>query len=80
MHWQWCRFADLGVDGCTTRCSCAAACSCWSRGPTSTRTASTACPGHLLGRDTAGTLISYLRLVDPGAKYAEPSIGRHHVA
>ena len=32
--------------------------------------------GHLLGRDAAGLLHAYLRVVDPGVKYAEPSIGR----
>lgn len=32
--------------------------------------------GHLLGRDAAGVLQAYLRVVDPGVKYAEPSIGR----
>ena len=31
---------------------------------------------HLLGRDEAGVLQAYLRIVDPGIKYAEPSIGR----
>jgi len=31
---------------------------------------------HLLGRDRAGVLVAYLRVVDPGVKYAEPSIGR----
>ena len=31
---------------------------------------------HLLGRDDAGTLQAVLRVVDPGHKYAEPSIGR----
>lgn len=31
---------------------------------------------HLLGRDDAGTLQAYLRVVDPGHKYAEPSLGR----
>ena len=32
--------------------------------------------GHLLGRDAAGVLQGYLRIVDPGVKFAEPSIGR----
>lgn len=32
--------------------------------------------GHLLGRDDGGVLRAYLRIVDPGVKYAEPSIGR----
>jgi len=31
---------------------------------------------HLLGRDGGGVLQSYLRIVDPGLKYEEPSIGR----
>ena len=31
---------------------------------------------HLLGRDEAGALQAYLRVVDPGAKFAEPSMGR----
>ena len=32
--------------------------------------------GHLLGRDEAGVLQAYLRIVDPGVKFPEPSIGR----
>lgn len=31
---------------------------------------------HLLGRDERGDLQAVLRIVDPGVKYAEPSIGR----
>jgi len=31
---------------------------------------------HLLGRDAAGVLRAYLRIVDPGRKYALPSVGR----
>jgi ElaA protein len=31
---------------------------------------------HLLGRNDAGELVAYLRVVDPGIKYAEPAIGR----
>ncbi|MFO1274409.1 MAG: GNAT family N-acetyltransferase, partial [Rubrivivax sp.] len=31
---------------------------------------------HLQGRDAAGVLQAYLRGVDPGVKYSEPSIGR----
>jgi len=31
---------------------------------------------HLLGRDANGRLIAYLRIVDAGQKYDEPSIGR----
>ncbi len=31
---------------------------------------------HLYKRDESGRMIAYLRLVDPGVKYDEPSIGR----
>jgi ElaA protein len=31
---------------------------------------------HLLGRDVQGALTAYLRLVDPGKKFIEPSVGR----
>ena len=31
---------------------------------------------HLLGRDAQGALQAVLRVVDPGQKYVEPSIGR----
>lgn len=31
---------------------------------------------HLLGRDASGRLQAYARLVRPGVKYAEPSLGR----
>lgn len=31
---------------------------------------------HLFGRDAGGALQAYLRLVDPGRKHDEPSIGR----
>jgi ElaA protein len=32
--------------------------------------------GHLLGRDEQGRLVAYLRIVEPGRRFAEPSIGR----
>ena len=31
---------------------------------------------HLYTRDASGLLVAYLRLVEPGVKYPEPSIGR----
>lgn len=31
---------------------------------------------HLLGHDGTGALQAYLRVVDPGARFAEPSMGR----
>ena len=35
---------------------------------------------HLLGRDANGQLLACLRLVPPGLKYAEPSLGRVVIA
>ncbi len=34
------------------------------------------CSHHLLGRDGGGRLIAYLRILDPGCRCPEPSIGR----
>ncbi len=31
---------------------------------------------HLIGRDETGNLIAYLRIVSPGHRFTEPSIGR----
>jgi ElaA protein len=31
---------------------------------------------HLLGRDARGTLVAYLRLLPPGVRFPEPSLGR----
>ncbi len=77
LRWTWSRFAELTLDdlydALALRCRVFAVeqhCAyqdpdgvdrhCW----------------HLLGRDAAGPLRAYLRLVDPGVKYAEASIGR----
>ncbi len=77
LSWAWSRFDDLGVRGLYDALQLrsrvfvveqqaiyldadGADPACW----------------HLLGRDDAGVLQAYLRLVDPGVKYAEPSIGR----
>ncbi len=34
------------------------------------------CGYHLLGRDDEGRLIAYLRILEPGCRFPEPSIGR----
>jgi ElaA protein len=76
MHWTWTRFEQMGVqalyDALALRCRVfileqvpyqdpdGVDPHCW----------------HLLGRDEVGTLQAYLRAVDPGVKYDEPSIGR----
>ena len=74
MNWTWQRFAELGVDNLydalALRCRVfileqgaflypdGVDRQCW----------------HLLGRDDTGALHAYLRVVDAGVKYAEPSI------
>ena len=76
LSWTWLRFADLGVDNLydalALRCRVfiveqvafqdpdGVDQRCW----------------HLLGRDEAGCLQAYLRVVDPVVKYVEASIGR----
>ena len=76
LAWTWRRFAELGVDdlydALVLRC----------RGFVLEQGAFLDPDGldraswHLLGRDAAGALLAYLRVVDPGLRYAEPSIGR----
>lgn len=77
LHWAWSRFDDLGVralyDALQLRTRVfvveqqAIYLDADGADPLS---------WHLFGRDDAGVLQAYLRLVDPGVKYAEPSIGR----
>ena len=77
MRWAWLRFADLGVDDLydalalrsrvfvvEQHCAYLDA-DGLDRGS-----------WHLLGRDDAAHLAAYVRVVDPGLKYEEPSIGR----
>ena len=77
VHWHWCRFHALGVDDLydalalrSTVFSVEQACAYLDPDGVDRRS------NHLLGRDAAGVLQTYLRVVDPGVKYAEPSIGR----
>ncbi len=77
LSWTWQRFADLGVDALYDALALRAAIfsveqNCAYLDPDGVDRHS----WHLLGRDDQGQLRAYLRLVDPGVKYAEPSIGR----
>lgn len=75
--WQWLRFGELGLDDLYDLLTLRA----------QVFVVEQRCPyldpdgldrvaWHLLGRDAAGVLQAGLRVVDPGMKYAEPSIGR----
>ena len=76
LHWTWKRFDDLGVhalhDALALRCRVFIL----EQGPYQDPDAADKKAHHLLGYDDAGALQACLRVVDPGVKYPEPSIGR----
>lgn len=76
MIWTWSRFADLGVDNLYDVLALRCRVFVLEQGPYLDPDGIDRLAWHLLGRDDAGELQAYLRVVDPGVKYAEPSIGR----
>ena len=76
MRWVWSRFDDLGVhalhDALALRCKVFIL----EQGPYQDPDDADKLSWHLLGYGDDGTLQACLRVVDPGVKYAEPSIGR----
>lgn len=77
LTWEFMRFADLGVqrlyDALQLRCRVFIL----EQGPYLDLDGWDDKSWHLLGRETAiGPLLAYLRIVDPGVRFAEPSIGR----
>ena len=76
MNWTWSRFAELGVDNLYDALALRCRVFILEQGPYLDPDGIDRQSWHLLARDDAGTLQAYLRVVDAGAKYAEPSIGR----
>jgi len=76
VNWTWSRFADLGVDNLYDALALRCRVFVLEQGPYLDPDGIDRRSWHLLGRDEHGTLQAYLRIVDPGAKYAEPSMGR----
>lgn len=76
MNWTWQRFAELGVDNLYDALALRCRVFVLEQGPYLDPDGLDRQCWHLLGRDEAGTLQAYLRVVDPGLKYTEPSIGR----
>jgi ElaA protein len=74
--WTWQRFGELGVDNLYDALQLRCRVFVLEQGPYLDPDGADRQSWHLLGRDAAGTLIAYLRVVDPGLKYPEPSIGR----
>jgi ElaA protein len=76
VNWTWCRFAELGVENLYDALALRSRVFVLEQGPYLDPDGADRPAWHLLGRDTGGALHAYLRLVDPGVKYAEPSLGR----
>jgi len=76
LNFSWSRFADLGVDNLYDALALRCRVFILEQGPYLDPDGLDRQSWHLLGRDEAGTLQAYLRIVDPGLKYTEPSIGR----
>lgn len=76
MDWTWQRFEGLGVDNLYDALQLRSRVFVLEQGPYLDADGLDRQSWHLLGRDITGTLVSYLRIVDPGVKFDEPSIGR----
>jgi ElaA protein len=74
--WRWVRFADLGVDGVYDMLALRCQVFILEQGAFLDPDGLDRHSWHLLGRDGTGALRAYLRVVDPGGKYAEPAMGR----
>ena len=76
MNWTWARFEDLDVDNLYDALALRCRVFILEQGPYLDPDGVDRQSWHLLGRSTAGVLRAYLRVVDPGVKYTEPSLGR----
>jgi ElaA protein len=76
VNWTWSRFGDLGVDNLYDALALRCRVFILEQGPYLDPDGIDRDSWHLLGRDAAGVLQAYLRVVDPGVKYTEPSLGR----
>ena len=76
IQWQWSRFQALSNDALYDALALRCRVFILEQGPYLDPDGVDRDSAHLLGRDEAGVLQAYLRVVDPGVKYVEPSIGR----
>ena len=76
LAWAYLRFSELGVDNLDDALALRCRVFILEQGPYLDPDGVDRLSWHLLGRDDAGTLQAYLRVVDPGVKFDEPSIGR----
>jgi ElaA protein len=76
LQWTWQRFQDLGVDGVYDMLALRAKVFVLEQGPYLDPDGADRRAWHLLGRNAAAELVAYLRVLDPGVKFDEVSIGR----
>lgn len=76
VHWHWSRFEELTLQGLYDLLALRQRVFVLEQGPYLDADGLDQQAWHLLGRDEQGRLLAYLRVVDPGFKYEEPSIGR----
>lgn len=76
MDWSWHRFESLGVDNLYDALQLRCRVFVLEQGPYLDPDGVDRQSWHLLGRGGDGALLAYLRLVDPGIKFDDPSIGR----
>ena len=76
LHWTWQRFEDLGADGVYDMLALRAKVFVLEQGPYLDPDGADRQAWHLLGRNAVGGLLAYLRVLDPGVKFDEVSIGR----
>ena len=74
--WQWTRFEGLSLQALYEVLALRQKVFVLEQGPYLDADGLDQHSWHLLGRDDSGELLLYLRIVDPGLKYDEPSIGR----
>jgi ElaA protein len=74
--WHWSRFDELGLHALYELLALRQRVFILEQGPYLDADGLDQQAWHLLGRDGEGKLVAYLRVVDPGFKYDEPSIGR----
>jgi ElaA protein len=74
--WHWSRFEELGLQPLYDILALRQRVFVLEQGPYLDADGLDQHAWHLQGRDGEGRLQAYLRVVDPGLKYAEPSIGR----
>jgi ElaA protein len=76
LRWTWKRFEALSLDELYDALALRCRVFILEQGPYQDPDGLDRVSWHLLGRDGDGVLQAYLRVVDPGQKYAEPSMGR----